>query len=64
MFRNAKQFILNLDEFVDYFKYIRGLQFDEKPDYKYLNDLVKKVMISNNFYNDFKFDWCEKVNKL
>jgi len=33
------------------------LQFDEKPDYSYLKDLFLKLMIKNQFIQDFKYDW-------
>lgn len=47
-----------LEEFIFYFKYVRELQFDEKPDYQYLRDLFKKLLSRNDLYNDFVFDWC------
>jgi hypothetical protein len=33
------------------------LQFDEKPDYSYLKDLFLKLMIKNQYIQDFKYDW-------
>jgi hypothetical protein len=54
----------NLDEFIEYFKYVKGLQFDDKPDYKYLNNLFQTIMNNFEFKNDFNFDWTEKVIDL
>ncbi len=36
---------------------MRELQFDEKPDYQYIKDLFKKLLMKNELYNDFNFDW-------
>jgi hypothetical protein len=40
-----------------YFRYVRELQFDEKPDYSFLKDLFVKLMIKNHFIQDFRYDW-------
>jgi hypothetical protein len=33
------------------------MKFDEKPDYDYLINLMKKEFNNNNFKNDGKFEW-------
>ncbi len=50
--------------FVEYFEYVRGLQFDEKPDYNYVKGLFKKLMTQNNYYFDFLFDWSSSHMSL
>ena len=37
--------------------YVRGLKFEERPDYGYLKGLLKKQFLDNKFVYDFKFDW-------
>jgi serine/threonine protein kinase len=45
-------------EFCDYVNYTRRLKFDEQPDYSYLRDLFKSVMIKYNYQFDYEYDWC------
>ena len=47
------------DEFKQYFKYVRELQFTEEPNYEFLFGLFNNAMKKNNIKNDFKFDWCQ-----
>ena len=47
------------DEFKQYFKYVRELQFTEEPKYEFLLGLFNSAMKKNNIKNDFKFDWCQ-----
>ena len=49
-------------EFIDYFKYVRDLQFTEEPNYNYLLGLFNSAIKNNNIKNDFKFDWCMNNN--
>ena len=48
-----------IDEFREYFKYVRELQFTEEPNYNYLLGLLNNAMKKNNIKNDYKFDWCD-----
>ena len=54
-------------EFIDFFHYIKELQYDEKPNYKYLKSLLGKMYDKNNFSYDMLFDFTdillEKENK-
>lgn len=43
---------------------MRSLQFDETPKYDYLKGLFKKVMLKNNYLNDFVYDWCIPENLI
>jgi casein kinase I family protein HRR25 len=45
------------EEFIVYFQYCRGLQFEEKPDYNYLRSLFKIIFDKFNYQYDFKYDW-------
>ena len=49
------------DEFRQFFEYIRGVQFTEKPDYSFLHGLFNKIMAKMDFVNDSVFDWCKIV---
>ena len=46
-----------IDEFREYFKYVRDLQFTEEPNYEYLFGLFNNAMKKCKIKNDFKFDW-------
>ena len=50
------------DEFKQYFKYVRELQFTEEPNYEFLLGLLNNAMKKNNIKNDCKFDWCQNTN--
>ena len=49
------------DEFRQFFEYIRGVQFTEKPDYSFLHGLFNNIMAKMDFVNDSVFDWCKIV---
>jgi hypothetical protein len=49
--------LLTIEEFVTFFQYCRGLQFEEKPDYNYLRTLFKTVFDRFTYDHDFKYDW-------
>ena len=51
-----------IDEFREYFKYVRELQFNEEPNYELLFGLLNNAMKKNKIKNDFKFDWCLNEN--
>jgi hypothetical protein len=42
--------------------YIRGLKFEEKPNYEFLKQEIQKCMKSRNEEFDFKYDWEGKEN--
>ena len=44
-------------EFVDYFKYVRQLAFDEKPNYHYMRSLFRDLFERKGYQHDFMFDW-------
>lgn len=46
------------EEFKEFINYARKLQFTEKPDYNYLNNLLQKAAIKNKInINTVKYDW-------
>ena len=53
-----------IDEFREYFKYVRDLQFTEEPNYEYLFGLFNNAMKKCKIKNDFKFDWMPNSNNI
>lgn len=53
--------ILSIDDVPSFIKimlyYIRSMEFDEKPDYDYLKNLLLKEFNNNKFINDCRFEW-------
>jgi hypothetical protein len=45
------------EEFISFFQYSRGLQFEERPDYTYLKSLIKSMFEKYNFETDYNYDW-------
>lgn len=43
--------------------YVRGLKFEEKPDYDYMKRLLKNIASDNKFEIDSSFDWTIAVSK-
>lgn len=50
-------------EFVEYFKYVSGLAFIQKPKYEYLEGLFKRMLEDLKEMEDGMFDWIEIGNK-
>ena len=48
------------NEFREYVKYTRGLDFQAVPDYAYLEGLLMNVMRKNKYTYDYLFDWIPK----
>ena len=48
------------NEFVSYMKYVKHLEFEEDPDYKYLNSLFLSVLSKNQLGNNLNFFWTQK----
>lgn len=44
-------------EFEEFVSYCKGLRFEEDPNYSYLSELIKKIMIKYSFEFDNCFDW-------
>lgn len=44
-------------EFVAYMQYCRTLNFDDKPDYKYIQELFSTLFKNLGYEYDYKYDW-------
>jgi len=44
-------------EFEQYFRHVRSLRIDEKPNYMYLCTLFRGVLLRNHYGYDKIFDW-------
>ena len=47
-------------QFETYYNYVRSLNFEEKPDYDYLHDLIRSAVNMLNIENDYIFEWNKK----
>jgi len=50
-------------EFVKYFQHVRGLKFEQKPDYSYLRRLLKELFYKKESEGETLFDWTIKYRK-
>lgn len=46
-------------QMVEYFRYVRRLEFEDRPDYSYLRSLFRKALDRKNETDDGVFDWME-----
>lgn len=54
-------------KFKDYFSYVRNLQFDQKPDYKYLKQIFLEIMKDYKFQDVERsqiYEWIQKENEI
>ena len=45
------------DEFATYMQYCRTLNFEDKPDYKYIRNLFSSLFKNLGYEYDWKYDW-------
>lgn len=50
------------EEFLNYIKYCRNLNFEDRPDYKYLKGLIYNLISTLGYEYDYVYDWDE-LNK-
>lgn len=50
------------EEYVNYLKYVRNLDFYEAPDYEYLRKIFFDLFVSNKFVDDGVYDWTGKFD--
>ncbi|CEF66651.1 Casein kinase I [Strongyloides ratti] len=50
------------EEFAQYLRYARRLDFFETPDYDYCFNLFKTVLERSGYTYDYEFDWTTKLN--
>ena len=43
--------------------YVKKLGYEENPDYSFLKNLFRKILINENFEYDFMFDWARFDDK-
>lgn len=48
------------EEMATYLRYVRRLDFFEKPDYDYLRKLFTDLFDRNGYVFDFQYDWTGK----
>lgn len=46
-------------QMVDYFRYVRRLAYEDRPDYSYLRSLFRKALERKGLIDDGIFDWFE-----
>ena len=50
-------------QMIDYLNYCRELHFEQDPDYNYLRNLFREILLNNNSINDLNFSWVN-INNL
>lgn len=50
-------------QMVEYFRYVRSLNFDERPDYAKLRALLRRAMKESHLREDRVFDWMESRHR-
>lgn len=51
-------------EFHEYFRHVRGLRFEEKPDYAMLQKMFKQLALQQGFEDDGIPDWMEAPHSV
>lgn len=51
---------LSAEEMATYLRYVRRLDFFEKPDYDYLRKLFTDLFDRSGFVFDYEYDWAGK----
>ena len=51
------------NEFIDYMKYVKKLEFEQEPNYEYLNDLFISILSKNEIKRNISFFWIEQKPK-
>lgn len=53
-------FLFTIEEMATYLRYVRRLDFFEKPDYDYLRKLFTDLFDRNGYVFDYEYDWVGK----
>lgn len=53
-------FLFNSEEMATYLRYVRRLDFFEKPDYEYLRTLFTELFERKGYTFDYTYDWVGK----
>jgi len=55
-----KELCMNLPiEFVDYLEHVRNIEFEAKPEYKYLKKIFRRLFLMSGYDFDYRYDWVE-----
>lgn len=60
MCKATKLFSPIAEEMATYLRYVRRLDFFEKPDYDYLRKLFTDLFDRNGYVFDYEYDWVGK----
>ena len=52
------------EEFLEYVKYVRNLEFEQNPDYYYMKSLFISILTKNKLKNDILFSWVLNKTKI
>lgn len=52
--------VFDTEEMATYLRYVRRLDFFEKPDYDYLRKLFTDLFDRNGYVFDYEYDWVGK----
>lgn len=52
--------VIVTEEMATYLRYVRRLDFFEKPDYDYLRKLFTDLFDRNGYIFDYQYDWTGK----
>lgn len=52
--------MIHAEELATYLRYVRRLDFFEKPDYEYLRKLFTDLFDRNGYIFDYEYDWVGK----
>lgn len=52
--------VFGTEEMATYLRYVRRLDFFEKPDYDYLRKLFTDLFDRNGYIFDYQYDWTGK----
>ena len=44
-----------------FINYAKGLKFEERPDYKYLKNLIAQARKASKIEVDYVYDWSSKI---
>jgi hypothetical protein len=56
------EFLRIVAEFAKYLEYCRSIDFDGKPEYVYLRQMLRALFHRNGYTYDYVFDWNSKSN--
>ena len=46
-----------LEQFIEYMDYVKGLEFEEQPNYRWIQTTFRDLFARSGFQQDFMYDW-------